>query len=70
MLKNCGHRYHSKCIDQHVKKTLEWDNECMNNWALNVTLKCPECRKLFSSEDIKEDRYIADICKYDSEDEV
>lgn len=69
MLKTCGHRYHTSCINQHVKKTFEWDDVCMNNWALNVTLKCPECRELFGKKDIMQDRYISDICKYDSGEE-
>lgn len=69
MLKTCGHRYHTKCIHQHVKKTFEWDEVCLNSWALNVTLKCPECREVFGKNDIMEDRYISEICKYESEEE-
>lgn len=68
-LKTCMHRFHTKCIEEHITKTREWDDECRHNWALNVTLKCPICREPYNRSDVVDDKFTADLCKYISEDE-
>ena len=68
-LKTCMHRFHTKCIEEHITKTREWDDECRHNWALNVTLKCPICREPYNRSDVVDDKFTADLCKYISDDE-
>ena len=66
LLTTCLHRFHSKCIKQHVDKIHEWDDECQQNWALTVKLSCPICREPFTRKHIVEDKFTAEICKYES----
>ena len=68
-LKTCMHRFHTKCIEEHITKTREWNEECRHNWALNVTLKCPVCREPYNRSDVVDDKFTADLCKYISDDE-
>lgn len=68
-LKTCMHRFHTKCIQEHISKTREWDDECQQNWALRVTLKCPICREPYNRSDVVDDKFTADLCKYISDDE-
>ena len=68
-LKTCMHRFHTKCINEHISKTREWDDECQQNWALRVTLKCPICREPYNRSDVVDDKFTADLCKYISDDE-
>lgn len=71
-LKTCMHRFHTRCIEEHISKTREWDNECQQNWALHVHLQCPICREPYNRSDVVDDKFTADLCKYisESEDEV
>jgi hypothetical protein len=66
---SCMHRFHTKCIDEHCKKAVEWDDECQQNWALRVTLACPICREPFNRTDLVEDKFTAELCKYSSSDD-
>lgn len=73
-INTCMHRFHTKCIEEHIRKTAEYDNECQYNYALHVDLKCPICRTPFKPEHLVEDKFTAEMCKYvsddDSEDDV
>lgn len=51
----CHHRFHSGCIDEHIRKTPEYHNEMQHEYALSFELKCPICREKFKSEDVKID---------------
>ena len=68
-LKTCMHRFHTKCIAEHISKTREWNEECRHNWALNVNLTCPTCREPYNRSDVVDDKFTADLCKYISDDE-
>jgi hypothetical protein len=68
-INTCMHRFHTKCIMKHIRKTAEYDDECRHQWALNVTLKCPTCREPFSRDNIVADKFTAELCKYISDEE-
>lgn len=68
-INTCMHRFHTKCIEEHCKKTKEWDDECQQNWALHCTLKCPLCNEPFTKKNLVDDRYLTNMCKYISDDE-
>lgn len=57
-LKPCHHRFHSRCIAEHIRKTPEYHQEMQYEYALSVELKCPTCRAPFVSEDVKLDNIL------------
>lgn len=69
LLKTCGHKFHTKCIHQHVEKTTEWHGVCQTQWALPVDLTCPQCRTPFTPDDIMEDKLFAEVCRYNSDED-
>lgn len=69
-INTCMHRFHTKCIEEHCKKTREWDNECQQNWALRCILKCPLCSEPFKKSNIVEDTFTTNICKYISDEDI
>ncbi len=68
-ISTCAHRFHKKCLMDHVKKFPEWSNECLNNWALFATLKCPICNEPFSQKHVKDDLFVSEVCQYVSDEE-
>ena len=66
---SCSHRFHKECLLEHIKKLPEWNDDCLHNWALCATLKCPICRIPFTQEHVKEDLFISEVCQYDSSQE-
>ena len=69
-INTCMHRFHTKCILEHCKKTREWDNECQQNWALRCTLKCPLCSEPFKKSNIVEDTFTTNLCRYISDEDI
>ena len=60
---------HKKCLEEHIKKTAEWNDDCLQNWALSVTLQCPLCKINFTPKDVKDDPFVSEVCQYDSSQE-
>jgi hypothetical protein len=54
----CHHRFHTGCINEHIRKTPEYHQEMQYEYALTVELKCPTCRAPFVSEDVKLDNIL------------
>ena len=63
----CMHRFHTKCIYELVRKTPDADAEMRREYALQVPLKCPACRKQFNEDDICRDVQMTQMCLYDSD---
>lgn len=68
-ISSCSHRFHKKCLEEHIKKTAEWNDDCLQNWALSVTLQCPLCKINFTHKDVKDDPFVSEVCQYDSSQE-
>jgi len=54
----CHHRFHTKCIHEHIQKTPEWDEQMQYEYALTVALRCPTCRTPFKATDVKIDHLL------------
>lgn len=55
----CFHKFHSRCIQKLISKTPDLNNHCLHEYAMEVKLKCPLCRKEFTDAD--DIRYDSDI---------
>jgi len=51
----CHHRFHTRCITEHMNKTPEFHQEMQYEYALSVELKCPTCRAPFVENNLKLD---------------
>lgn len=54
-LATCHHRFHTRCIDEHIRKTPEYHEQMQYEYALAVELKCPTCRAPFEPRHVKRD---------------
>lgn len=54
-ISKCHHRFHTGCIGEHIRMLPEVNREMQYEYALTVELKCPTCRTVFESEDVKLD---------------
>ena len=54
-LATCHHRFHTRCIHEHIRKTPEYHEQMQYEYALAVELKCPTCRAPFEPRHVKRD---------------
>ena len=54
----CHHRFHTGCINEHIRKTPEYNQEMQYEYALTVELKCPTCRAPFVDNNVKLDNIL------------
>lgn len=68
----CFHKFHTSCIQTLIAKTPDLNDHCLHEYAIEVTLKCPLCRKQFTNaNDIQYDSDInnALLCDDSSDDD-
>jgi len=57
-LPQCHHRFHTKCISEHIEKLPEHNEQMQYEYALSVQLRCPTCRAPFKPTDVKLDHLL------------